>query len=245
MRKISELIWHCTATREGEEFSVAEIRRWHTDPQKWIVENGKRRNIGGRGWSDIGYHKVVHLDGSVSEGRPESKIGSHVAGRNTGTIGYVYVGGVERDGKTPKDTRTPAQKRTMKRLTLDAIKKYGLTLISGHHDYAAKACPCFPARREYGSLLKAPVIAPPAPLPEELDRDVGMPEKDPADVQARDDTAAIATGATGVAGAGATLSEVTEKIEPLAYYSDYIMMLFLGLTVAGVGILVWSRMRRR
>ncbi len=231
MRKISELIWHCTATPEGREVSAAEIDRWHK----------------ARGWTGIGYHKVVHLDGSVSQGRPESKIGAHVAGRNTGTIGYVYVGGVERDGKTPKDTRTAAQKRTMRRLTIEAIKKYGLTMVSGHRDYAAKACPCFDARGEYGPLLKAPIIpnTPPAPIPETFERDVGMPDKDPAAVQARDDVAGAATGLTGVAGAGAVLGEVTEKIEPLAYYSDYIMLMFVGLTMAGVGILIWSRVRKR
>lgn len=231
MRKISELIWHTTATPEGREVSVAEIDRWHKE----------------RGWTGIGYHAVVHLDGSVSPGRPESKIGAHVAGRNTGTIGYVYVGGLDKNGK-PKDTRTPAQKKTMRRLTIEAIKKYGLTMVSGHRDYAAKACPCFDARKEYAPLLeggvkvrKASAVA----LPDVFDRDVGMPEKDPVAVQARDDTAAIATGATGVAGAGATLAEVTEKIEPLAYYSDYIMLLFVGLTMAGVGLLIWSRGRRR
>jgi hypothetical protein len=135
-RKINELIWHCTATPEGREVSAAEIDRWHKQ----------------RGWSGIGYHKVVHLDGSVSEGRPESKIGAHVAGRNTGTLGYVYVGGVDKAMK-PKDTRTAAQKATMLRLTKEAISKYGLKLVSGHHDYAAKACPSFPARKEYASLI--------------------------------------------------------------------------------------------
>lgn len=137
MRKINELIWHCTATPEGREVSRGEIDRWHKD----------------RGWSGIGYHKVVHLDGSVSEGRPESQVGAHVGGRNATTIGYVYVGGITKDGKS-KDTRTAAQKATMLRLTKEAIARYGLKLVSGHHDYAAKDCPCFPARKEYAPLLK-------------------------------------------------------------------------------------------
>lgn len=137
MRKIDELIWHCTATPEGREVSVAEITKWHKQ----------------RGWKTIGYHKVVHLDGSVSNGRPESEVGAHVSGHNTGTIGYVYVGGVMKDGKTAKDTRTPAQKTTMVRLTKEAIAKYKLKRVTGHHDYAAKDCPCFPAKKEYAPLL--------------------------------------------------------------------------------------------
>ena len=86
---------------------------------------------------------MVHLDGTVSDGRPEGTVGSHVAGRNTGTLGYTYVGGVAKDGKTPKDTRTPAQKKTMLALTRAAVARYGINKVSGHNQYAAKACPSF------------------------------------------------------------------------------------------------------
>lgn len=90
----------------------------------------------------------MHLDGTVSDGRPEAQIGAHVAGRNSGTIGYVYVGGLAKDGKTPKDTRTPAQKATMMHLTKVAIAKYGLKKVSGHNQYAPKACPSFDVRKD-------------------------------------------------------------------------------------------------
>ena len=126
MRKIKELIWHCTATPEGRKVSVATIRKWHKS----------------RGWSDIGYHKVIHLDGTAEDGRPITKVGAHVKGHNTGTIGYVYVGGTIKGGK-PKDTRTVPQKATMARLTREAIEKYGVTKVSGHNEYANKACPSF------------------------------------------------------------------------------------------------------
>ena len=137
MRQINELIWHCTATPEGREVTVRDITAWHRK----------------RGWKTIGYHKVVHLDGSVSEGRPENVVGAHVANRNTGTLGYVYVGGLDKNSR-PKDTRTPAQKATMERLTREAIRTYSLKKVSGHKDYAAKACPCFDARAEYMPLVE-------------------------------------------------------------------------------------------
>lgn len=137
MRTIEELIWHCTATPEGREVSVEEIDAWHR----------------ARGWRGIGYHIVVHLDGSVSSGRPPEKDGAHVRGRNRQTLGYVYVGGLDEAGE-PKDTRTLAQKETMEQLTAEAIKHYGIVLVSGHRDYAAKACPCFDARAEYAHLLE-------------------------------------------------------------------------------------------
>lgn len=133
MRNIHTLVWHCSATPEGRYFDVRDIRRWH---------------VQGNGWRDTGYHKVVLLDGTVQEGRPESQTGAHVLGHNTGTLGYCYIGGVAADGRTPKDTRTPAQKATMLRLTQQAILKYALRRVSGHNEYAAKACPSFDVRKD-------------------------------------------------------------------------------------------------
>lgn len=96
----------------------------------------------------------MYLDGTVHDGRPEEQIGAHVEGHNSGTIGYVYVGGLAKDAKTPKDTRTPAQRATMIALTKAAIAKYGLKKVSGHNQYAAKACPSFDVRKdELGHLL--------------------------------------------------------------------------------------------
>ena len=49
------LVIHCTATPEGREVSAADIRHWHTDPV----------SKGGRGWKQVGYTDLIHLDGSV------------------------------------------------------------------------------------------------------------------------------------------------------------------------------------
>ena len=79
MRPITEIIIHCTATPEGREFSIDDIRRWHR----------------ARGFADVGYHFVIHLDGSVSTGRPLTQAGAHCAGHNNNSIGVAYVGGKE------------------------------------------------------------------------------------------------------------------------------------------------------
>lgn len=144
MREISEIVVHCTATPEGKHFDVATIRKWHTDPV----------SKGGRGWRDIGYHYVIYLDGSVHNGRPVEQIGAHVVGHNKGTIGVTYVGGCAKDGKTAKDTRTPEQKVALEKLLRDLVKRFpGITKISGHRDYAPKACPSFDATKEYRNLV--------------------------------------------------------------------------------------------
>lgn len=137
MRKLNEIIVHCAATREGQNYTVNQIRSWHKN----------------RGWNDIGYHYVIYLDGSTHEGRPLGKTGAHVAGRNTGTVGICYVGGVKKDGKTPKDTRTPAQKLALEALIKKLMREYPtIKTISGHNQYAAKACPSFDAHKEYQHL---------------------------------------------------------------------------------------------
>ena len=84
MREIDLIVVHCSATPEGKHFSTETIRNWH---------------VNGNGWSDIGYHWVVELDGKVRAGRPEQRVGAHVKGYNRSSIGICYVGGMSKDKK--------------------------------------------------------------------------------------------------------------------------------------------------
>lgn len=136
MRTINEIIVHCSATPEGRPTTVGDIRSWHKK----------------RGFKDIGYHYVVYLDGSIHAGRPESAIGAHCTGHNRHSIGVCYIGGVAKDMKSPKDTRTEAQKKSLLQLLRQLKKKYPQAKIYGHRDFAAKACPSFDARKEYANL---------------------------------------------------------------------------------------------
>lgn len=138
MRPINEIIIHCTATAEGKDYTVDQIRQWH---------------VKGNGWKDIGYHYVIYRDGSIHTGRPIDQIGAHTTNHNTGTIGVCYVGGCAADGKTPKDTRTPQQKAALVELVRSLKTVFGISKVSGHREYAAKACPSFDVqawRREVG-----------------------------------------------------------------------------------------------
>lgn len=135
-RMINEIIIHCTATPEGRECTVDEIRRWHRQ----------------RGFSDIGYHYIVHLNGDLDFGRNVDISGAHCLNHNAHSIGVAYVGGVAKDGKTPKDTRTQEQKATLASLLLDLRKLYPKATIHGHRDFANKACPSFDATKEYSKF---------------------------------------------------------------------------------------------
>lgn len=135
-RNIKEIIVHCSATPEGKDFTVTDIKRWHL----------------ARGFSDIGYHYVIYRDGSIHTGRDESIIGAHCTGHNTNSIGVCYIGGCVSNGKTPKDTRTPQQKQSLVKLLKELKTKYPQASIHSHRDFANKACPSFDATKEYSSL---------------------------------------------------------------------------------------------
>ena len=155
MRPINEIIVHCTATRaqwmanEPTSAKVAEIRRWHTTSP--------------RNWSDIGYHYLIDRDGTVAEGRPIEKVGAHVKGHNTGTIGVSLIGGhgsAETDDFA--DNYTPEQDAALRKLLASLKAAHGITKISAHHDYAAKACPGFDLKRWLGEAPAKPARTTPA-----------------------------------------------------------------------------------
>lgn len=144
-RHIDKIIIHCSATPEGENCTVEQIRAQHKK----------------QGWSDIGYHYVIYRDGTVHEGRSVDVQGAHCAdgGGNIGSIGICYVGGVEaqRNGVPysklrAKDTRTLSQKAALMKLLGELRTLYPEAKIYGHNDFSNKACPCFDAKREYAMI---------------------------------------------------------------------------------------------
>ncbi len=127
MRKIEKIIIHCTATPEGRTATVADVTAWHKQ----------------RGFNTIGYHFLIGINGEVWTGRPVEIIGAHCEGRNADSIGISYVGGLAKDGKTAKDTRTSAQTASLLKLVKELKSKYPNATIHGHNEFAAKACPSF------------------------------------------------------------------------------------------------------
>lgn len=139
MRFLDEIIVHCTATPEGRRVTVAEIDAWHR----------------ARGWSGVGYHGVIGIEGEYWDARPFEAVGAHCEGHNKRTLGLVYAGGLAKDGRTAKDTRNQAQKQTLLNTLISWRDRFKTIIkVSGHNEYAAKACPCFDASKEYDHLFE-------------------------------------------------------------------------------------------
>lgn len=130
MLPIKYLTIHCTATPEGRDNTAAEVT-------KWDIER----------FGQPSYHHVIELDGDAVRTLRDDQRGAHVAKNNSGNIGISYVGGTTslNAGGKPKDTRTTAQKETLKRLVLEYQKKYPGIIVRGHREWpgVAKACPSF------------------------------------------------------------------------------------------------------
>ncbi|OXE37456.1 MAG: N-acetylmuramoyl-L-alanine amidase [Phenylobacterium zucineum] len=123
---------HCAATPEGRHVSADQISQW--DQARF---------------GQTSYHWVIELDGSTHRTLRDDQKGAHVGGANTGNIGICYVGGVSKDNKTPKDTRTDAQKASLLTLIRTYQERYPGIVIRGHRDWPGvkKACPSFDVRQ--------------------------------------------------------------------------------------------------
>ena len=133
MRTINLIVIHCSATEEGKEYSVEDITNWHQ----------------ARGFRTIGYHFLIHLDGSI-DGEAECcrsimEIGAHAKGHNRHSIGICYIGGLLY--KKPADTRTHAQINAM-RCLVKALQSVFPSDVIGHNEVSNKACPCFNVEKE-------------------------------------------------------------------------------------------------
>ena len=137
MRNINKLIIHCSATRECDDsVNASVIDRWHK----------------ARGWKGCGYHFIVLIDGTIETGRMIDEVGAHVKGINKSSIGICYIGGLEKDGKTPKDTRTPNQKESLLLLIKTLKKIYPEATLHGHNEFSNKACPSFDVQSQYKNI---------------------------------------------------------------------------------------------
>lgn len=146
MRKITEVIIHCSATppdwMHGNTAAAKakEIKRWH------VQDNG---------WSDIGYHHLIDRDGQVVLGRPIERAGAHTQGHNSNSVGVCLIGahGASADDRFD-DHFTPAQREAMHRVVDSLQTRFGPLKVSGHNQYANKGCPGFRVAAEFAKPVR-------------------------------------------------------------------------------------------
>ena len=122
MRAITRHIIHASASPNSMDIGAKEIRTWHLQ----------------RGFNDIGYHIVVRRDGKLEWGRPFHKIGAHVAGHNSDSLGSCLVG----SGLKISDF-TPEQMSTLRCVDMELRFRFPDITTHGHREYANKSCPGF------------------------------------------------------------------------------------------------------
>ncbi len=76
--KITKLVVHHSASKAATT-KKADLERWHKE----------------RGFREIGYHKVIEVNGNIVDGRSESSQGAHAKGANMGSLGVCVVGDFE------------------------------------------------------------------------------------------------------------------------------------------------------
>jgi len=133
-RKIDTIFIHCSDTRTDQNFGVKDFRKWHMEE---------------RGWSDVGYHYVIRLNGTIEEGRPLHRIGAHAGKRhNSGSIGICFEGGLTPAGEK-WDEPLKAQLIALGKLLQMIQPVYGILRIRGHYEVSTKSCPNFNIKHLY------------------------------------------------------------------------------------------------
>jgi len=122
--------WAARSLDEGKT-AVKSIQKFHQD---------------GRGWSDIGYHFVVDMAGNIYQGRPETVLGAHVGGANTGNIGVCILGCYHppETSLTCLDKMSSQTEKALIHLYSWIADSYDVepSVLKGHRDYfGTTSCP--------------------------------------------------------------------------------------------------------
>ena len=134
-RRVERVFIHCSASDNPKHDNIATMRRWRL----------------ARGFSDIGYHFLMHKNGKISKGRNIEKTPAAQRGNNSGTIAICLHG-------LQKEKFTNSQFKAIKAICSDINNAYFKNVsFHGHKEVAAKACPVFDYKKvlnldRFGSL---------------------------------------------------------------------------------------------
>lgn len=148
MRKINNIVIHCTATSQTTSIdSILEF--W-----KFV-----------KGWKAPGYHYIIDAHGVTTKLLEEKLVSNGVAGHNADSIHLAYIGGIDKNGNAI-DNRTLMQKAALIGMIKILKHKYPHAQVLGHRDFSQdkngngiidpweriKECPCFDAKLAYNHI---------------------------------------------------------------------------------------------
>ena len=173
-----------------------------------------------KGWSNgFGYHFMVGYLGGYIEGRPVEMLGAGVKGHNADAIHIALVGG---KGSTafddPREHFTGPQLAGLRQLISDLMEKYPtITEVAGHNEFAAKACPGFQVKPWWKNKPNRTLL------------------------QSKE---VIGGSVAGMATVAAAFKDAADEVLPLVQYSPNMKWVFVGLTLAGIGLALYGRIRK-
>ena len=131
----------------------------HHESGHGTVEQIHNLHKNGNGWSGIGYHIFVDVNGNIHEGRPIWAIGAHAGGANYNSIGVCFEGNYE------EEHMPEAQKEAGKKVVAWLKSEYGITIFQKHSDVCRTACPGknFPFEEIVNGSSSKPVTVPDVP----------------------------------------------------------------------------------
>jgi hypothetical protein len=147
MGKLKYLIIHCTATPAGRDVTGDDIRQWH---------------LVGRGWSQVGYSDLIHLDGEIENlveyngdnWVDSGEITNGAQGYNGVSQHVCVVGGQDEDGNDLsrqgdfEDMLTPEQFTALQEYTKRFVSQHSQSQIMGHYMVNShKDCPGFDVQK--------------------------------------------------------------------------------------------------
>ena len=117
------IVIHHAGTARDMDLDVQTIHRWH-------INNG---------WAGIGYHYLIHKDGTVESARPPELVGAHCYRNNKYTIGICVVGNFNLADPTYEQFFKTEQ------VVAALCKSYGFKpnakTVLGHRDLGRTDCP--------------------------------------------------------------------------------------------------------
>lgn len=114
-----------------------------------------------KGWEGIGYHYVIHKDGTIWAGRPEHRASAAVLNHNSTTLNVMITGNFDRKVGLPNRVPTKEQEESFKLLYRDIItrhKQLTSDKVIPHRKLQKKSCYGWNLSDTYGQELAKKAI---------------------------------------------------------------------------------------